>query len=534
MSDDKNWYKHWATVGGNLVHDSGLVVVVANARASFKEESIVQFEQFELERGVQKVDLTKRLDGLLREAVQFAEGPPSMKRLDVATLLATHTVKVFNAKIKQAPIIARIIGDVPKNVICSKTIKLDREVFSAPVNAANLKLSKASKMALGGDFAPVLPGITDPEVKQLLLPTGKEQCVNGSPVYSHAVLHEAWGRFWAAKIPVYIWNVQPTPQALPNHGEILMRAGGNVKLLRRDTSSWRKSSWTGDYVCLQANVNGANISSGMLAVGWPAVTAVGGAVHVIERATGIDKIRFAYAAMDSSWRKGPKRADTFSNNEVKPGFNTEEITANFALTLLLDGPDLDAVAAAAKELQRIAGGSLFDIRVSVHRNEKAPDLPYVTDRTHLLDVPSDPLDAAIDLYAGGGKWVGRKWVQESADRDHSIVATGYAYLETPVLREGSRTPEYPHAWVETVFSVARQCAMSRGAWWSRYSTDAGVFWAFKVPAPRGGGKGNQNARKTDAKIKTVILRLTEAERALLQAKGGPEFLRSAINKFNQS
>ena len=53
-------------------------------------------------------------------------------------MFGTHNVKILDARLKQDPISARPIGKVPPELICSQTIKLRREVWAMPKNAAQI------------------------------------------------------------------------------------------------------------------------------------------------------------------------------------------------------------------------------------------------------------------------------------------------------------------------------------------------------------------------------------------------------------
>ena len=55
----------------------------------------------------------------------------------------THSVKTFNANIKQLPIVANLVGKLPKHLISSQTVA-GRELWAMPLNAADMATAKAA------------------------------------------------------------------------------------------------------------------------------------------------------------------------------------------------------------------------------------------------------------------------------------------------------------------------------------------------------------------------------------------------------
>lgn len=429
-------------------------------------------------------------------------------------MIATHTPKMFNARLRQAGVRARIIEAMPSFVICSQTVNMQNELWAAPTNAAHIGKYREEIESLPQDyeFLPDIPNITDTQTKQILLPT--EQWTNGdyvsvTPLASMGVLHEVYHRLKIEKLPFHKWLIQSVPAAWANHGGALQKQRGYVRMLRRGVAKIEDSSpnegWTGSFVQLKTRVEGMNISSGMVAIGWPALTAIGGLVHALERKTNCE-LEFALGMENSDWKLsvpkiavvrgnsvstagGRLKPRTLSNGRMTsigelvatPGVVTEEITANCNIVLLLRSKtqSMENIASELKKIYRIAGGSVFDSTVTIHFNEKPCPASYLLDASRDIEImlkrgASDTLDAALKMYGDGGEWVnGWKWYQPR--NGYTLNMSGYAYLESPVHRPGVRE-NYRHAWGESIFSLVTQGSMSDEAWWTRKNIPGGVIW----------------------------------------------------------
>lgn len=410
-------------------------------------------------------------------------------------MIATHTAKIFNARLKQSALASKIIAPVPDDIICSQSVKMRRELWAAPINAADIKYWREMTANLPEDYelATSLPEITDPQLKQILLPLDflNDIYVSVTPVASMGVIHEIYHRLHEMNLPYRKWIIQPTPAALANHGEALLMQGGVVRMLRRGPAKVARRSWRGDFIQLTARCERMNISSGMTAVGFPAITAIGGFIHSLERSIGRE-IEFAFGMKSAEWVSGVKKFPVHKDSygsftgrskggkiDVTPGYSTEEITANCEIVLLLrtDEPP-QALLEFLKNTQRLAGGSLFDIDIAVVTNGHPPDASYLLDAS--LDIAricskndADSLQAALEMYANDGNWIDGEWHQPR--NGYTLNQTGYAFLESPINRPGTRG-NYPHAWAEPVFSLITQGSMTDECWWSRNTIEAGVFW----------------------------------------------------------
>lgn len=423
-------------------------------------------------------------------------------------MIATHTPKMFNARLKTSAVASRIAGIVPDSVICSKTTNMQRELWATPINAANMKAWRDSIANLSDDFVleSSLPEITDPHLKQLLVPAPdwrNNSYVSVTPVASMGVIHELFQRLYKSNLPYRKWTIQPTPAAMANHGEALLMQSGLVRMLRRGPARISQGNWQGDFVQMTARCESMNISSGMMAAGFPAITAIGGFVHSLERKIG-QEIEFAFGVTSADWVSGVAKIPIHSSSygsfsgrtkggkiEVSPGYSTEEIVATCEIVLLLRTKAEPVVLQdILRNTHRLAGGRLFDVDVSIVADGNPPKASYLLDAS--ADVVrkrqkegTDSLQAALEMYAMDGEWIDGEWRQPR--NGYTLNQTGYAFLEKPVERDGSRG-NYPHAWAESTFSLITQGSMSDGCWWSRAANDAGVFW-----------KGRQTNRQSESR-----------------------------------
>ena len=386
-------------------------------------------------------------------------------------MIGTHSIKAFDATIKQDGVCADIISSHSNNFISSQTVKMRRKYFAIPRNAAELKLfiDEARQMepwkAVGD---PVLPAITSSRVKQILLPY-RGDYVSASPVGSCGVLHEVHNRLYESHGSQTSWTVQPNLSSLGNHGEALVLQRGKVNSCARRRLNSGITKWKGCYVQLTARLERCVMNSGMIATGFPAITAVGGAVHTLERATN-QKIDFALAVKNSTWHSGvPKIINIRDPRKPVPAYYATEHLGTFDITLILRTSEaLESLAEAARKLTRLAGGLLFNISVTIHRDSSPEAGAFITDCSDEVELFctenrfSDPLSAAL------------RHINEEFSF-YSLIHSGYAFLEYPVKKELARN-NYPHAWSEPVFSLFCTGGLSERAFWRRSEQDGGVYW----------------------------------------------------------
>lgn len=403
-------------------------------------------------------------------------------------MLFTHTPKIFNARIKQNAISARIEGSITDAIICSKTTNMRKEFWASPRSAADMKKAREESSNISNDFVlqTYFPELSDPQLKQILLPMDwrNDQYVSITPVASMGIIHELYHRLNEKRLPFFEKVIQPTKAAIANHGEALLMQSGAVRMLRRGPKKQKSSEWKGDFVQITGLCSSMNISSGMVAIGLPAITAIGGFVHYIERKIG-KEIEFALGIKSSCWRQGvPRLTINKGNNDsstgrvngnsikVRPGYSADEFLATGEIVLLLKtDAENDLLVNILANTNRIAGGSLFNVKVCSIKNGTPPDASYIIDASSEIEKKQediDNLDTALRMYSSSEDW-------KFCKNGHTLNQTGYALLEKPRRRALSRE-NYMHAWAEPVFSIINQGAMTDSAWWSRKNREWGVLW----------------------------------------------------------
>lgn len=398
-------------------------------------------------------------------------------------MIGTHSSKMFDSTLKQSAICADIRGNVPFNILCSSTINTERKYFALPRNAAEIRVYTEQAANITGDVEESIPGIEDGNIKQLLIPIDyhSDKYVSVSPVASSAVHYNMYKRLGQEIRPnTYInhkrWKLQITPPAMAGHGEVILKQGGAVKLLvpalttNRDIGQFLAHERRQDgsdavkdrYVSFTATLSNYNAASGMLCLGYPSITAIGGMVHAIERALGFDidfAVGLAYTEVSDSGKIIPKYV---GKNIANRALVLDEITATGEIVILLRGDKLSHIVKELEKISRVAGGSFFDAKIETSYHKEPPRIGYLTDMTSevKLDGDEDVMD----------------YVLKMADLQNNFLnMSGYAFLEDPKEKNRSRGG-YPHAWAEPLFSVVRQTQYSSAVWWTRSVKDFGVLW----------------------------------------------------------
>lgn len=356
-------------------------------------------------------------------------------------LIATHSVKALNIKFKQSAIRSQIDQDIP-NLLSSRLLKTT--YFASPKNAADIASARDLADQTNADqlnideIGRILPDIEDGKIKQVLVPYFDDY-VAITPIPSLAVI----AKLHQAKFVYDPHVLQPTPAALSNHGDPIARQNGRVKLIRNNLDGLSKDIFTSSldrkFLLITARCENMNISSCYVSCGMPALTSIGGFVHVLERETklnldfgfGIKNIDgFRHAKRGTNYQKKGAVNRTHSINLV-----TDEITATAEIAIVLRVTQEASVRIiqALKKINRLAGGSLFDVNA-----EYTDDLQnyfwYAQD--------SDPhifndFDKIFDMQKAGYKFI------------HS----GYALLEQPMPRRYARADL--HSWAEPIFSLIK-------------------------------------------------------------------------------
>ncbi|MBU2708835.1 hypothetical protein KCM76_22770 [Zooshikella marina] len=407
-------------------------------------------------------------------------------------MIGTHGTKTLNARVKQESIRSNIIGNIPEYYVCSKNLTMRQKLWSLPTNSAFIAKFRDEIETFDAEAAGShLPDIQDGYVKQLILPLKNWQ--NGeyiltSPVPSCGVLYEIFCRLKEQKLPFSTWYIQPNFRACSNHGDLMNKQGGAVKLLTRSFMESKESNWTGSFVHLSADISDMNVSSGMVSVGFPAITAIGGLVHTLERETGFNidfAIGFSSLRHHLTYKKGGATARKLPSSTPITQVYSDEVVGQGKLHLLLRGECLNAIATALAKVQRVAGGVLFHETIQIVKDGHAPVATYLTDacnqkfESNDSNSEKDALDNALALYGQNGSWKhctetdAVYWDQK--DYRYTLNHVGYALLETPRDKNNLRC-DYKHAWSEPVFGVIRQSKAIEAMFWRRISRSWGVYW----------------------------------------------------------
>lgn len=381
----------------------------------------------------------------------------------------THSVKTFNANIKQLPIVANLVGKLPKHLISSQTVA-GRELWAMPLNAADMATAKA---AMPDSLPSYLPDFMDGRLKQVLLPY-KNDYLAAAPVPSAKVHFEF---FCALENQAYrSWLLQPVVAAWSSHGENVLSQRGRLRLfLTRIRKPVTPFSLPENAVCVSFYCEQMNIAGGMAAVGVPAITTVGGLVHAIERQFGAE-IRFAVGFESITWHS-PARGTNYqkvaaSNNRTSPRIVTDEIIGTGKVHLILKS-DKIGLAEYLKDnpFNRFAGGTVWDFSVQVGGQIQATFLCDNSKQLIEIQEENDILTAAVNLYNAEDTWGDTPDLFDT----YSINHIGYGLLEKPIPRAKARNG-YLSAWAEPLFGAVVLTDAPQNPFWQRVEYDGAVIW----------------------------------------------------------
>ncbi|AWY03347.1 hypothetical protein [Pasteurella multocida] len=403
-------------------------------------------------------------------------------------MIGTHAPKLFSSKVKQSALNADIIAEVPKYYICSHTISMRQKYWALPLSAAEIGIYREMTKCERENQPKKVPDIEDPRlVKQLLVPF-KKSYVSVSPVPSCGVLHEISQRSFEKKIfPMYRRVIQPNFAAWSTHGEMLLEQKGRIALLVKPLRHFtKKKKSISEYITIRCRVEKMNVSSGMTAVLFPSITAIGGAVHTIERAVN-KKLDFALGFKNLDFTTSGSLGNALKGKKVIPQLILDEITATADVILLLKlerGASEEEKKEVLQYLQnnplhRIAGGTTWEYSATLETYND--NYTFIVDcskevEKELEQSGIDVLDVAFDKYKNRGETNEKTGLFEITEKTSVIINhTGYAFLEKPRIRPNARN-NYPHAWVEPVFSLVEQEKFSKRVFWTRKEKKFGVVF----------------------------------------------------------
>lgn len=402
-------------------------------------------------------------------------------------MIGTHSAKLFNSKLKQSSLNAEIIAPVPKYYICSSTVNLRQKFWALPLSAADMPMYREMVDFERESQPRRIPDIEDPRlVKQLLIPF-KDSYIALSPVPSCGLLHEISQRSFEDKIyPIYRRTIQPVVAAWTNHGEMLLNQKGKLALLMKGLAKSNKEARSNTrYITIKCRIEKMNVSSGMAAVLFPSITAIGGAIHKIERVVN-RKLDFAIGFKNLSYTMAGVVSQTVRAKKVVPQLILDEMTGNAELIILLRTQKDTTEEENQKILEylqknplhRIAGGTTWEYYVGYEKYNDSYTfmLDMSSEITGEINEDNDVLDVTFEKYKNKGEINKKTGIFEIKEvTDVIINHTGYALLEEPKQRENTRGG-YPHAWCEPIFSVIKQEKFSNEAFWTRKEEKFGVIW----------------------------------------------------------
>lgn len=437
-------------------------------------------------------------------------------------MIATHSTKLTNAKAKQAALCADIVATIPKHLVCSQTTSLQKKYYACPLSAAEMKVWRHfSEQVNNGNLPPlsaiaqaiysgkvmaknyqVIPDIQDGRaVKQILLPQKNwryDDYICASPLSSMGLLRELWLRVTQKGLRFVDYTLESTPAAYANHGELLLDQAGRAAILLHGIRKQERTRAKTSGVCLSFIAQDMNIASGFLSKGLPALTAIGGFAHVIERQTN-QSIDFAVGFNEMDW--GGRKKFSVYKSPAKPAVPnfTYEATGTAEVHLMLRCEDNEALYHSLKNKMptRFAGGSIFSEEIMLLENERPPEASYLTrfdgeggdvfddvleyikwDRKAKLKVPTKAKNLHRQSHSKPMSRLPEKEYFELLNKIRKVptlLECGYAFLETPKKRNKSRN-SYPHGWAEPLYLGVHQTGFSKDCYFKRYINDGFIHW----------------------------------------------------------
>lgn len=353
-------------------------------------------------------------------------------------MIATHSVKSLDSRLKQTAIRSKIT--MPISGLLSSYLLNPLKFYAASSNAANIRVDRAAVEQANADALAVedlgyiLPPIEDGRLKQVLLPYNNDY-VALSPVPSLGIM-DAINKI---HVPFYHWHtICPILAATTNHGDPVAGSYGRIKLIDNAVFDQTNECLLDEKVVLiTANCQDMNVSSCYVSTGLPALTGIGGFVHVIERNTGLH-LPFGFGIKTIS-KRGSKLGtnsakDTATAKKTIPNLILNEININADIAIVLRVKNQDEanfIIERVKTMNRCAGGSLFDVQAAY--TNILPSFSWYQADNDSMKV--NDFEAMI----------------ESQKHGYKFIQSGYAFLENPTHRDKGRAAL--HAWAEPLFSL---------------------------------------------------------------------------------
>ena len=406
-------------------------------------------------------------------------------------MLVTHSLKLTNPRSNNSGLISH---SKPINGFLSNASALEfsKKYWAAPTNAADMPAAKVvADLANDNDeVAEYFPESLSVADKQMFLKT-KEGYVLHTPAIGCALVDAVNSALTAIKAT---WiNHQPTVAAWGNHGEIMVKNHGRLRVVdvgedsnreftKRFKSTDGSASATadtapaaaGNYVFLKitGQLQSFNANAGLISVGIPAMTAIAGTVdHLIFNAKSKDTsvVKFAIGLKNSRWSssniKGTNSTRDVASKATIPFVNFSEKRGDCAISLIISAP-INVIRKIRKYTKnhafKLAGGDLFDVNISYSRNGFQNNDEY----EYLTQYGEYSVNAIEEL------------VEAAQNRVAFPLQVGFRLLEQPKARKGRRDLRKNHAFSEPIYLP---CSFTRQPvfWYYDFNDGFGVSRVYE-------------------------------------------------------
>lgn len=394
-------------------------------------------------------------------------------------MIVTHSNKFLTPKSRVVGGVLNSALDIPDFFISSNHVNQSKKYWANPLSAAYFPEAKkmAEEANNNGVEKSYFPDFVDGFTKQLFLKTNNGWIVH-SPLTSCALVDEFTSKsrdYHQSLMIKYLkfkelrktikgikpkkflgsgyfdHQIQMPSLTIANRGELATKNRGKFfikaapflgafKLNRKvNLEEDRK------YLFFYGHLDGANLNSGFISSGLPAISAIGGMIESIELKLNYDNpIPFAFGLKNHSMSEGGKLGNTFNKaRKVVPQVMLEEKTGSLDFVIVLDVTSFNYgdIEKELFKIKRLAGGSIFNYKVS----NKLEDNEYFFIRKLTRKMSSAIKSGDVINYI-------------ITHRLHPL-ACGYALLEEPTDKDGVRLDrnniKYKHSFSETLFLPVR-------------------------------------------------------------------------------
>lgn len=397
-------------------------------------------------------------------------------------MIVTHSNKFQTPKSKVVGCVLNSALDIPDFFISSNHVNQSKKYWANPVSAAYYRQAKeiAEKANKGDEVENCFPDFIDGFTKQLFLKTNSGYIVH-SPLLSCALVDEFTtkareyhqnliNKYLAIKKameakkngkPVKFFGscyfnhqIQQKGVTLGNRGELAVKHGGRLFIKGAPFSGVFKQKKFNyllpedrKYLYFYGSLDNANLNSGFISSGLPAITAIGGMIESVELKLNYDKpIPFAFGLKNHHMSRGGKLGSSLgAKGSAVPLLVCEEKTGSLDFVIVLDVTDFnsDSIKNELMKITRLAGGSIFNYKITTEQISEEKEYFFIRKYTFKM-----------------------QWAIKSGDvidyiitrRLHPLMC-GFALLQKPCIKHGVRYDDenetYKHAFTEPLFLPVR-------------------------------------------------------------------------------